>query len=82
MSGFKCLECGKRFRTVAAAQRASNDGCPKCGGVDIDLDVETAKEPVREARGRINALDGTDQPETHAQRCNRLLTRVMALDAC
>jgi hypothetical protein len=27
------------FRTTAAAERAASDGCPKCGGVDIDLDV-------------------------------------------
>lgn len=37
---FACQECGKKFRTVTAAQRASNNGCPKCGGVDIDVDVE------------------------------------------
>jgi len=37
MSGFACMECGKRFRTIAAAERASSIGCPKCGGVDIDL---------------------------------------------
>src|SRR5262249_20784568 len=39
MSGFKCLECGRKFKTVRAAERASMNGCPKCGGVDIDLDV-------------------------------------------
>jgi hypothetical protein len=49
--------------------------------VDIDLDVETAKEPVRKAGGRTDALDSTGQPETHEQRCNRLLARVVALDA-
>lgn len=36
---FICLECGRKFRTVKAAERAANDGCPKCGGVDVDLDV-------------------------------------------
>ena len=36
---FKCLECGHQFRTVKAAERAANNGCPKCGGVDIDLAV-------------------------------------------
>jgi len=35
--GWTCLECGKKFRTVASAERASSVGCPKCGGVDIDL---------------------------------------------
>lgn len=37
---FACMECGKKFKTVSAAQRASNNGCPKCGGVDVDLDPE------------------------------------------
>lgn len=38
-SGFACMECGHRFRTVKAAEKASfgPDGCPKCGGSDIDL---------------------------------------------
>jgi predicted nucleic acid-binding Zn-ribbon protein len=34
---WQCQECGRRFRSVAAAERASMNGCPKCGGVDIDL---------------------------------------------
>lgn len=34
---FACQECGKKFNTTAAARRATNDGCPKCGGCDIDL---------------------------------------------
>jgi predicted nucleic acid-binding Zn-ribbon protein len=37
---WKCLECGHKFRTVKAAERAANNGCPGCGGVDIDLVVE------------------------------------------
>jgi hypothetical protein len=36
---FACMECGKKFRTANAAYKASINGCPKCGGVDIDLDV-------------------------------------------
>jgi hypothetical protein len=39
---WKCLECGKKFRTVKAAERAANNGCPGCGGVDIDVDVAPA----------------------------------------
>lgn len=37
---FACQECGKRF-TVRGAERASfgPDGCPRCGGSDIDLYV-------------------------------------------
>jgi hypothetical protein len=36
--GFACQECGHKFRTVRAAERASfgQNGCPKCGGSDID----------------------------------------------
>lgn len=38
---WKCLECGKKYRTARAAERAARDGCSNCGGVDIDLDVDT-----------------------------------------
>lgn len=40
-SGFACQECGHKFRTLAAAERAAfgASGCPKCGGADIDLAV-------------------------------------------
>jgi predicted nucleic acid-binding Zn ribbon protein len=37
---FACMECGKKFYCVRAAERASYDGCPKCGGVDVDVNVE------------------------------------------
>lgn len=35
---FWCQECGKAFLTVKAAEKAAfgPDGCPKCGGADID----------------------------------------------
>lgn len=41
-SGFACMECGHKFRTIKAAERASfsAQGCPKCGGADIDLSLE------------------------------------------
>jgi predicted nucleic acid-binding Zn-ribbon protein len=41
---FTCLECGKRFRSVQAAERAALDGCPRCGGVDIDVAPLTESE--------------------------------------
>ena len=41
MASYACMECGRKFRTVRSAERASMNGCPGCGGVDIDLDVET-----------------------------------------
>jgi len=34
--GFVCNECGRRFRSVAAAERAAWEGCPGCNGVDIE----------------------------------------------
>jgi predicted nucleic acid-binding Zn-ribbon protein len=40
---FACQECGRKFRTTAAAESAANNGCPGCGGCDIDLaPVESA----------------------------------------
>lgn len=38
-SGFACMECGHKFKTLKAAEKASfgDKGCPKCGGSDIDL---------------------------------------------
>ena len=60
MSGFKCLECGKKFKTVRAAERASYEGCPKCGGCDIDLDTEVARPrmPIGLAATRANENSG------------------------
>ena len=39
MSGFACMECGHKFKTLKAAEKAAfgPKGCPKCGGADIDL---------------------------------------------
>lgn len=36
---FACMECGKRFATLRAAEKAAfgPDGCPRCGGSDIDM---------------------------------------------
>jgi len=37
---FVCLECGHKFRSAVTAENAAfRDGCPSCGGTDIDLDV-------------------------------------------
>jgi predicted nucleic acid-binding Zn-ribbon protein len=53
MSGFACQECGHRFKTIAAAERASfgPNGCPKCGGSDIDLGVRDVADPIDNDRG-------------------------------
>jgi len=40
---FMCQECGKKFYTTASAERAANDGCPKCGGVDVDTYVKSSE---------------------------------------
>ena len=39
---WQCNECGRRM-TLKTAERATSgiDGCPGCGGVDIDLAVDT-----------------------------------------
>lgn len=47
--GYKCLECGKKFKTVKAAQAAVNNGCPKCGGSDIDIDTGKDESWAEEA---------------------------------
>lgn len=45
---FRCLECGKKFRTTASARRAVHNGCSGCGGLDIDLDTDSI--PVRKVK--------------------------------
>lgn len=49
-SGFECMECGHKFRTVKAAERAAfgDSGCPKCGASDINLGSADDYTPVRE----------------------------------
>jgi rubrerythrin len=34
---FACQECGRKFKSRQAAERASWSGCPGCGATDIDL---------------------------------------------
>ncbi len=64
MSGFACMECGKKFRTVKAAMKAQDKGC-SCGGFDIDLDVPVGAPVVadpadyRLAREIFSAAGGT-----------------------
>lgn len=36
---FECQECNKKFYTVKEAEKAANNGCPGCGGSDIDIFV-------------------------------------------
>lgn len=39
---FACMECGKKFYSAKAAEKASfgDNGCPGCGGSDIDVYLE------------------------------------------
>lgn len=43
----KCNECGKRFKV---SPNAADPSCPKCGGVDWEVESEFA--PVRTVRYR------------------------------
>jgi predicted Zn-ribbon and HTH transcriptional regulator len=54
--GFSCMECGHRFRTVKAAEKASfgPDGCPICGSSDIDeaLPAQYPSNSIDQVLGR------------------------------
>jgi hypothetical protein len=68
---FVCLECGKKFYSAKSAENASNNGCPKCGGVDIDLPPgevwndepcvpKDKDQAIREVETKISDLLGSD----------------------
>lgn len=53
---FECQECGKKFFSVAAAERATfRDGCPQCGGSDIDTYVIPASIVNDGTSGHVTA---------------------------
>jgi Zn finger protein HypA/HybF involved in hydrogenase expression len=58
---FKCQECGRKFRTVKAAEKAADQGCPGCGGSDIDVDTG-ARSP------RKAAVKATSKPQAAVRR--------------
>jgi hypothetical protein len=66
---WKCLECGRKFPTTNAAERAANNGCPGCGGVDIDLDVDKRFEDdrINECLKRIFLLRNAKTIHPHSQ---------------
>lgn len=33
---FECMECGRKMTLRQAENAVYGDGCPKCGGADID----------------------------------------------
>jgi len=43
---FKCMECGRKFKTARAAEKAAWDGCPGCGGADINMDPDPTPSTV------------------------------------
>lgn len=57
---FMCQECGHKIRTAAKAERICNEGCPKCGGTDVDLDethpiwVSRKLQTAQEMSGRYD----------------------------
>lgn len=57
---FSCLECGRRFKTAAAAERAADLGCPKCGGVDIDCETMFAFGKANPDIVKSRETDATD----------------------
>lgn len=61
MSGFACQECGHKFKTIAAAEKAAfgPNGCPKCGGADIDEAV-SVRVNERRIADRIDGYDRDD----------------------
>lgn len=59
---FKCLECGRKFKTTKAAERAANRGCPGCGGVDIDLDTDKPLPPTIKINVGGTVVDYDDPP--------------------
>ena len=70
-TSFYCQECGYKFRTVKAAERASFgvNGCPKCGGADIDLGRPTPTVPCPAMTSRELVAQGqaTRAPEGYDQ---------------
>lgn len=68
---FVCLECNRKFKTVKAAEKASCNGCPGCGGVDIDVAAHAPKEPVpvkpvnpKPAAGQVSSVKLVKPQET------------------
>ena len=73
---WKCQECGHRMTLRQAERCAFGDGCPECGGSDIDL-VETeealtrhAERQARMQRSPTNNLDSqADRNESVRRLC-------------
>ena len=70
---FACQECGHKFRTLHAAERASfgPEGCPEFGGSDIDFSDVCPPDPVV-------YLDAPRPIESNAERIARIREEAMA----
>jgi hypothetical protein len=57
---FECQECGKKYYTAKAAERAmfSDRGCPGCGGSDIDTYVGKKSKNI----GKFGSKGGIWRP--------------------
>ena len=55
----QCQECGRKFYTVRAARKAmfGDDGCPCCGGSDLDIYVSDEDSRVRFGKQWENEVD-------------------------
>ena len=74
---WKCQECGRKFKTTLAAARAANNGCPKCGGVDIDLDVG-GRETCCLCGGPLGDENHNAAPLAKGRCCNGCHPKVLA----
>lgn len=56
---FACQECGKKFYTAESANRAAfgDNGCPKCGGSDIDMWLPITNHSLPVIKQTFNYLD-------------------------
>ena len=58
---FMCVECDHKFKNAASAEKASLNGCPNCGGVDIDLDAVAINDSHHPSRQEVeNLLDSVE----------------------
>jgi hypothetical protein len=74
---WRCLECGRRFKTTRAAERAANEGCPGGGG-DVDLDVGERPAPGRCLCGSpLGAESHNAAPVAKGRCCNKCHPKVL-----
>lgn len=41
---YACMDCGRKFKTTRSAERACDNGCPKCGSTSVDLDTRIERK--------------------------------------